>query len=138
MLPPRGLQHPIWSIERQDWVERGDLKIGEHLWTEDGPWEVLSTRLLSTAESVYNLEVHEHDIYQVGDAGVLVHNAKGDHATNPKWRSGGPHATCADYVPDGSSRLHGEREAGWLRDIDMRSPVGIWRSGCFHDPIQDG
>jgi len=68
-------QHPIWSIERQDWVELGDLEIGEHLWTEDGPVEVQSTRLLSTAESVYNLEVHGHHIYQVGDVGVLVHNA---------------------------------------------------------------
>ena len=68
-------QHPIWSIERQDWVELGDLEIGEHLWTEDGPVEVQSKRLLSTAESVYNLEVHGHHIYQVGERGVLVHNA---------------------------------------------------------------
>ena len=45
-------QHPIWSIERQDWIELGDLEIGEHLWTEHGPVEVQSTRLLSTAESV--------------------------------------------------------------------------------------
>ena len=68
-------QHPIWSIERQDWVELGDLEEGEHLWTEDGPVEVQSVRLLSTAESVYNIEVHGHHIYQVGDVGVLVHNA---------------------------------------------------------------
>ncbi len=67
-------QHPIWSIERQDWVELGDLEIGEHLWTEAGPIEVLSIRLVSTAESVYNLEVHGHHIYQVGELGVLVHN----------------------------------------------------------------
>ncbi|MFN9640423.1 MAG: polymorphic toxin-type HINT domain-containing protein [Pirellula sp.] len=69
-------QHPIWSIERQDWVELGDLEIGEHLWTEDGPVEVQSKRLLTTGESVYNLEVHGHHIYQVGELGVLVHNAK--------------------------------------------------------------
>jgi len=69
-------QHPIWSIERKDWVELGDLEIGEHLWTEDGPVELQSTRLLSTAESVYNLEVHGNHIYQVGELGVLVHNAK--------------------------------------------------------------
>ena len=68
-------QHPIWSIERQDWVELGDLEVGEHLLTEDGPVEVQSKRLLSTAEAVYNFEVHGHHIYQVGELGVLVHNA---------------------------------------------------------------
>ncbi|XZE21309.1 Hint domain-containing protein [Pirellulaceae bacterium SH449] len=68
-------QHPIWSIERQDWAELGDLEVGEHLWTEAGPIEISSTRLLSTGESVYNLEVHGHHIYQVSELGVLVHNA---------------------------------------------------------------
>jgi hypothetical protein len=67
-------QHPIWSIERQDWVELGDLEVGEHLWTEDGPVEILATRLISTGESVYNLEVYGDHIYQIGNAGVLVHN----------------------------------------------------------------
>ena len=67
--------HPIWSIERQDWVELGDLEVGEHLWTDDGPVEIASTRCLTTGESVYNLEVHGHHIYQVTELGVLVHNA---------------------------------------------------------------
>jgi hypothetical protein len=35
----------------------------------------MTKRLLSTGESVYNLEVHGQHIYQVGDIGVLVHNA---------------------------------------------------------------
>ncbi|XZE21313.1 polymorphic toxin-type HINT domain-containing protein [Pirellulaceae bacterium SH449] len=74
-------QHPIWSIERQDWVELGDLEVGEHLWTEAGPIEISSTRLLGTGESVYNLEVHGHHIYQVSELGVLVHNA-GIHSYN--------------------------------------------------------
>lgn len=49
--------------------------MGEHLWTEGGPIEISSTRLLGTGESVYNLEVHGHHIYQVTELGVLVHNA---------------------------------------------------------------
>ena len=100
-------QHPIWSIERQDWVELGDLEIGEHLWTEDGPVEVQFVRLLSTAESVYNLEVHGHHIYQVGDAGVLVHNAKiGNYSTKPKTK--GHHNSPRSFgskVPYGSNLL---------------------------------
>ena len=66
--------HPIWSVERQDWVELGDLEIGEHLSTDDGPVEIVATRLLATGESVYNLEVHGHHIYQVTKLGLLVHN----------------------------------------------------------------
>jgi hypothetical protein len=50
-------QHPIWSIERQDWVELGDLEIGDHLWTEVGPIAITKRRLLTTSESVYNIEV---------------------------------------------------------------------------------
>ncbi len=67
--------HPIWSVERQDWVELGELEVGEHLSTENGPVEIVATRLLTTGESVYNLEVHGHHIYQVTELGLLVHNA---------------------------------------------------------------
>jgi hypothetical protein len=74
-------QHPIWSVERQDWVELGELEVGEHLWTKGGPIEISSTRLLGTGESVYKLEVHGHHIYQVTGLGVLVHNA-GIHSYN--------------------------------------------------------
>ncbi len=68
-------QHPIWSIERQDWVQLSDLQSGEHLLSEAAPVEITSTRHLTTAESVYNLEIHGHHIYQVTELGVLVHNA---------------------------------------------------------------
>jgi hypothetical protein len=61
-------------VERQDWVELGDLVAGEHLWTEDGPVEILATQSLTLGESVYNLEIHRHHVYQVAELGVLVHN----------------------------------------------------------------
>ncbi len=69
--------HPIWSIERQDWVELGELEVGEHLWSDAGPVEIVRTCILTTGQSVYNLEVHGHHIYQVGKLGLLVHNARG-------------------------------------------------------------
>ena len=67
--------HPIWSVERQDWVELGELEVGEHLSTDDGPVEIVAVRLLTTGESVYNLEIHGHHIYQVTELGLLVHNS---------------------------------------------------------------
>ncbi|XZE19121.1 polymorphic toxin-type HINT domain-containing protein [Pirellulaceae bacterium SH449] len=101
-------QHPIWSIERQDWVELGELEVGEHLWTEAGPIEISSTRLLSTGESVYNLEVHGHHIYQVTELGVLVHNAGGIQKYNSGWI--GKLIKSGRKIPDAikdSARLHG-------------------------------
>jgi hypothetical protein len=68
-------QHPVWSVEREDWAELGDLVAGEHLWTEDGQVEILATQPLTSGESVYNLEIHRQHVYQVAGPGVLVHNA---------------------------------------------------------------
>lgn len=68
-------QHPIWSVERQDWLELGDFVAGDHLSTEDGPAKIIGGRALTTGESVYNIEVFGDHIYQVGDRGVLVHNS---------------------------------------------------------------
>ena len=67
--------HPIWSVEEEDWVELGDLEVGDFVLTDDGPIEVVSVDYRTTAETVYNVEVHGHHIYQIGDAGVLVHNS---------------------------------------------------------------
>lgn len=67
--------HPIWSVEAQDWINLGAMQPGDAVWTEAGPEEVASVSLRSTAETVYNIEVHGHHIYQIGDMGVLVHNA---------------------------------------------------------------
>lgn len=54
-------QHPIWSIERQDWVDLGDLEVGEHLWTEDGPVEIIATRALTSGESARGTKTLPHD-----------------------------------------------------------------------------
>ena len=64
-------------MERQDWVELGDLVAAEHLWTEDGPVEILATQSLTSGESVYNLEVNRHHVYRVSGLGILVHNTGG-------------------------------------------------------------
>ena len=67
--------HPIWSVEEEDWVELGELEVGDFVRTDDGPVEVISVDYRTTAETVYNVEVHGHHVYQLGDVGVLVHNA---------------------------------------------------------------
>jgi hypothetical protein len=83
ILPPDGTTetlegtpiHPIWSVDRQDWIPLGELCEGEHLQAADGVAVVLSLTLLRRSVPVYNIEVHGEHVYQVGELGLLVHNA---------------------------------------------------------------
>jgi Pretoxin HINT domain len=69
--------HPIWSLDRQDWIELGHLEPGERLQGTHGPVTVESLTVHSRPQTVYNIEVHGHHVYQVAELGVLVHNAGG-------------------------------------------------------------
>ncbi|MFN7730527.1 MAG: polymorphic toxin-type HINT domain-containing protein [Pirellula sp.] len=66
--------HPIWSVDRQEWVPLGELVEGETLQGQDGLAVILSVTLSRVTQPVYNIEVHGEHVYQVGELGVLVHN----------------------------------------------------------------
>jgi hypothetical protein len=66
--------HPIWSLDRNDWVELGELQQGEQLLGRTGAATVLSVAVVNLSSAVYNIEVHGEHVYAVGDFGVLVHN----------------------------------------------------------------
>ncbi len=66
--------HPIWSVDREDWVPARDLQIGERVLTRDGPTNVTGFEYAGE-EPVFNLEVDGDHCYRVGEAAVLVHNA---------------------------------------------------------------
>jgi hypothetical protein len=67
--------HPIWSVNRNDWVPLGELIEGESLQAANGLATVLSLTRVSSSIPVYNLEVHGEHVFQVGDLGLLVHNS---------------------------------------------------------------
>jgi hypothetical protein len=81
--------HPIWSVDRHEWVPLGELVEGEQLSSHlpsplrgrgtegEGAASaiVLSVTLSRVTQPVYNIEVHGEHVYQVGELGVLVHNA---------------------------------------------------------------
>jgi len=67
--------HPVWSLDRGDWVPLAELTEGETLQGHTGPALVLHLSLHQAAQPVYNLEIHGEHVYQVGELGVLVHNA---------------------------------------------------------------
>ena len=67
--------HPVWSVDRQEWVPLSELTEGEMLQGLDGLAVVLSVSLSRVSQPVYNIEVHGEHVYQVGELGLLVHNA---------------------------------------------------------------
>ena len=66
--------HPIWSIDRNDWVPLGELTEGETLRASDGVATILSLALVTCSLPVYNIEVHGEHVYEIGVLGLLVHN----------------------------------------------------------------
>ncbi len=69
--------HPIWSVDRDDWVPLGELQEGEQLLSAAGPATILTHQVLHRATPVYNIEVQGEHVYQVGALGLLVHNLCG-------------------------------------------------------------
>ena len=66
--------HPVWSVDRQEWVPLAELAEGETLQGLDGLAVVLSVTLSRVSQPVYNIEIHGEHVYQVGELGLVVHN----------------------------------------------------------------
>jgi hypothetical protein len=66
--------HPVWSVDRQEWVPLAELAEGERLQGLDGLAVVLGISLSRVSQAVYNIEVHGEHVYQVGELGLVVHN----------------------------------------------------------------
>ena len=67
--------HPIWSVDRSDWVPLGELTVGEQLLGRDGPVRIAASAVVHQPTRVYNLEVNGEHVYQIGDLELLAHNA---------------------------------------------------------------
>ena len=66
--------HPIWSVDRNDWVPLGELEEGERLQGHAGPAIVLGHAIRCGLISVYNVEVYGEHVYEVGEIGLLTQN----------------------------------------------------------------
>ena len=80
-------EHPFWSIDRQDFVPVGELRIGETLRTVHGEQvAVESITPRGPPARVYNLEIDGTHQYHVSSLGLLVHNtcAKAVSTVEPK------------------------------------------------------
>lgn len=67
--------HPMYSLDRGDFIPAGNLRIGERLKTYTGVSAVVTLiDQVPGEQAVYNLEVHRDHVYYVSNLGVLVHN----------------------------------------------------------------
>lgn len=67
--------HPLFSMDREDYVPAGELRIGENVKTESGMLAVVSSVYQrEKSVPVYNLEVHRVQSYFVGSQRLLAHN----------------------------------------------------------------
>ena len=69
--------HPLYSLDRDDWVRVRDLQMGERLQTADGAVAVQALERLRGAREVFNIEVDADHEYLVGELGLRAHNACG-------------------------------------------------------------
>ncbi len=68
--------HPFWSVDRQEYVQAGQLEPGERVLTFSGDTKRIAGKLPRPGpQPVYNLEVHAEHVYFVGEDGLLVHNS---------------------------------------------------------------
>jgi hypothetical protein len=70
--------HPFYSLDRQDYIPVGELRIGERVKNFAGTEiKLLSKAKRPNPEPVYNLEVYRNHNYLVGKGRILVHNTCG-------------------------------------------------------------
>jgi hypothetical protein len=91
--------HPVWSVDRQEWVPLAELAEGETLQGLDGLAVVLSVTLSRVSQPVYNIEVNGEHVYQVGELGVLVHNSCLRQAMIKEFGHPGPGWQAAHIIP---------------------------------------
>src|SRR5262249_44432513 len=67
--------HPLWSIDRNDWVRAGELEVGERLRTETGSVIIAAIEHLDGGRPVFNVEVPGAHTYLVSPLSIQSHNA---------------------------------------------------------------
>ena len=136
--------HPVWSVDRQEWVPLAELAQGERLCCDTESFGlgfpsslspkasglVLSVSLSRVSQPVYNIEVHGEHVYQVGELGVLVHNNEvctlagrklTEHAKESLVRHGfSPPFDDVDKIIDGAKWLVKQSDGGAVSIVKQK------------------
>jgi hypothetical protein len=136
--------HPVWSVDRQEWVPLAELAQGERLCCDTESFGlcfpsslspkasglVLSVSLSRVSQPVYNIEVHGEHVYQVGELGLVVHNNEvctlagrklTEHAKESLVRHGfSPPFDDVDKVIDGAKWLVKQSDGGAVSIVKQK------------------
>lgn len=66
--------HPLWSIDRSDWVAAEELVPGDRIKSLLGSTKLVCKERVPGIHAVYNLEVYRDHNYLVSQSSVLAHN----------------------------------------------------------------
>ena len=124
VFPQAGLKQRVdpayFTQNRQEYVQAGELQLGERLQTLHGDTKVVVSNLARPGPltAVYNLEVHAEHTYFVGQDGLLVHNAGSVYGSVYKRRG-------ANYVGSakGNAKVRYGRD-GFADDLIPDIPHG--------------
>ena len=119
--------HPLYSLDRHDWVRVRDLQVGERLQTAEGAVSVEALEKVRGLHRVYNLEVEGAHEYLVGEAGVRAHNT--DCGNDKVYRalaegedpSKGLKARNPEANVSPLSHVAGKRDSQWISTTKDKS-----------------
>ncbi|MFG2961491.1 RHS repeat-associated core domain-containing protein [Streptomyces sp. NPDC048291] len=127
--------HPFWVPRLHQWVDAGDLQVGQWLQTSSGTWvQITAIRRHTEQTTVYNLTVDGLHTYYVlaGTTPLLVHNCGVDPAAvNPDFTTGavrnadGTWTIPEDsplYRPPGKNRVGSGRFEGRIELDPKKNP----------------
>jgi hypothetical protein len=131
--------HPFWSVDRQEYVQAGQLEPGERVLTFSGDTKRIASKLARPGpQPVYNLEVHAEHVYFVGEDALLVHNAK-RYAPKGVSRHNGPRKfTKNNPQYKGTHEIHHSREWNVLKRYPGTFTPNELNLGSMMRPIVKG
>ena len=100
LFPTGTTIHPVWSVDRQEWVPLAELAEGEVLQGLDGLAVVLSVTLSRGFRPVYNIRVDGERVYQAGELGFVVHNSYLREAMIKAFGHPGPGWQAVEIIPE--------------------------------------
>ena len=128
VAPLRGTGlHPLYSLDRDDWVQVRDLRIGERLQTAEGGISIVSLEKVRGLHRVFNLEVEGDHEFLVGDAQIRAHNnkIKPGKATVGAQRRVGDFLESVDDIMANPKLLKGLNPADVQKKLSGKIP-GDW------------
>ena len=128
VAPLRGTGlHPLYSLDRDDWVQVRDLRIGERLQTAEGGISIVALEKVRGLHRVFNLEVEGDHEFLVGDAQIRAHNnkVKPEKATVGAQRRVGDFLESVDDIMANPKLLKGLNPADVQKKLSGKIP-GDW------------